>query len=107
MVQVIYVLVNPAAERMFGYSAVELTGNAIEVLLPRQVKAHHHHLREGFYQKPSNRVMGHGRDLYGRRKDGLDIPVEVSLSFYNRENEFFVIAFIVDITERRKLKKIY
>lgn len=98
------VLVNPAAERMFGYSGSELIGQLIEVLIPDQFKPHHHTLREGFYEKPSNRVMGQGRDLYGRRKDGGNIPVEVSLSHYKKEEELFVIAFIVDITQRKKIE---
>src|SRR5687767_4451908 len=76
------VLVNPAAERVFGYAASELIGKPVEVLLPDKIKSHHQQLREGFYQQPSNRVMGHGRDLYGKRKDGGNIPLEVSLSFY-------------------------
>jgi signal transduction histidine kinase len=62
-------------------------------------------LREGFYEHPQHRVMGHGRDLYGKRKDGSEIPVEVSLSFYKRNEELFVIAFIVDITQRKKIEK--
>lgn len=96
------VLVNPAAERIFGYTAAELIGNAIEILIPEKVRPHHHQLRDQFYKSPSNRQMGHGRDLYGKRKDGSGIPVEVSLSFYKREEELFVIAFIVDITQRKK-----
>ncbi len=96
------VLVNPAAERVFGYSADELINKPIEVLIPEKVKPHHHALREGFYNTPSNRVMGQGRDLFGRRKDGSDIPVEVSLSFYKKKEELFVIAFIVDITLRKR-----
>jgi PAS domain S-box-containing protein len=99
------VLVNPAAERTFGYSADELINKPIEVLLPDSIKPHHHQLREGFYKNPSNRVMGHGRDLYGKRKGGENIPVEVSLSFYRRDNELFVIAFIVDITHRKKIEQ--
>jgi PAS domain S-box-containing protein len=99
------VLVNPAAEKVFGYTADELIGKPIEVLLPDRIKPHHHQLREGFYKKPSNRVMGQGRDLYGRKKDGSDIPVEVSLSFYNKDEELFVIAFIVDITLRKKIEQ--
>ena len=99
------VLVNPAAERVFGYKASELVGKPVEVLLPDNIKPHHRQLRESFYEQPSNRVMGHGRDLYGKRKDGSKIPVEVSLSFYRRENELFVIAFIVDITQRKKIEQ--
>ncbi len=98
------VLVNPAAESMFGYQGAEITGQPIEVLIPERFHPHHEDLRKGFYQQPSNRVMGHNRDLYGRRKDGTDIPVEVSLSHYRRGGELFVIAFIVDITRRKEIE---
>ena len=96
------VMANPAAERMFGYSQSELNGQLIEILIPDKFKPHHHQLREGFHHKPSNRVMGQGRDLNGRKKDGTDMPVEVSLSHYRREGELFVIAFIIDITGRKE-----
>src|SRR6185369_2186690 len=98
------VLVNPAAQKMFDYKETELVGSLIEVLLPERIKPHHHHLREGFYEHPQNRVMGQGRDLYGKTKGGTEIPVEVSLSFYKRGDELFVIAFIVDITHRKMIE---
>ena len=99
------VLVNPAAERMFGYSTTELVGKGIEVLIPDRFSSHHHELREGFNKNPSNRSMGQGRDLYGKRKDGSEIPVEVSLSHYRKDDELFVIAFIVDITRRKAIEQ--
>lgn len=99
------VLVNPAAEKMFGYSSGEIVGKPIEILIPDNVKPQHQQLREGFYKNPSNRAMGHGRDLYGRKKDGSGLPVEISLSHYRRNNELFVIAFIVDITYRKEIEK--
>ena len=98
------VMANPASERMFGYGKDELIGNPIEILIPDKMKPHHHQLRDGFYHKPSNRVMGQGRDLYGTRKDGTSLPVEVSLSHYQRDGELFVIAFIVDITLRKEIE---
>jgi PAS domain S-box-containing protein len=98
------VMVNPAVQRMFGYSRDELNGQPIEILIPDKYKPHHHQLRDGFYKKPSNRVMGQGRDLNGRKKDGSDMPVEVSLSHYEREGELFVIAFVVDITQRKQIE---
>jgi PAS domain S-box-containing protein len=98
------ILINPAGQRMFRYNVNEVVGKPIEVLLPDRIRGHHTKLREEFYHHPQNRVMGHGRDLYGKRKDNTDIPVEVSLSFYTRDQELFVIAFIVDITERKKIE---
>lgn len=98
------IMVNPAIERMFGYTRNELKGQPIEVLIPDKYKPHHHQLRDGFYHKPSNRVMGQGRDLNGRKKDGTDMPVEVSLSHYRRDGELFVIAFLVDITQRKEIE---
>lgn len=98
------VLVNPAAEKMFGYNSGEIIGKPIEILIPDKVKPHHQELREGFYKSPSNRVMGHGRDLHGKCKDGNNMPVEVSLSYYKKDQELFVIAFIVDITKRKQIE---
>lgn len=96
------VLVNPAAGRMFDYQAGELNGQPIEILIPGQFRGRHLAHRDKFYQEPQNRVMGHGRDLYAKKKDGTEFPVEVSLSHYRRDNELFVIAFIIDITKRKK-----
>ncbi|MBA4196767.1 MAG: PAS domain-containing sensor histidine kinase [Chitinophaga sp.] len=98
------ILINPAAERMFGYNKGEIIGNPIEVLIPDQFKHHHKELREGFYHHPANRSMGQNRDLYGKRKNGIDLPVEVSLSHYRKDGELFVIAFIVDITKRKEIE---
>ncbi len=98
------VMVNPASERMFGYDAGEIIGKPIEVLIPEKFKPHHHELRDGFYKHPSNRSMGQNRDLFGRKKDGTNTPVEVSLSHYRKDNELFVIAFIVDITRRKEIE---
>jgi PAS domain S-box-containing protein len=98
------ILVNPSAATMFGYESEELIGHPIEVLIPQRFSNHHHSLREGFIKEPSNRVMGHGRDLYGKKKDGSDLPVEVSLSHYKKNDELFVIAFVVDITKRKEIE---
>ncbi|HSU29123.1 MAG TPA: PAS domain-containing sensor histidine kinase [Chitinophagaceae bacterium] len=101
----VIVMVNPSAERMFDYISEELIGQPIEILIPEKYKPQHHQLREGFYHKPSNRSMGIGRDLNGRKKDGSNMPVEVSLSHYERDGEIFVIAFIVDITQRKQIEQ--
>ncbi len=99
------VLANPAAVKMFGYSTEELTGQFIERLIPQRFHHKHSGLRDGFYKAPSNRTMGTGRDLFAKRKDDSEFPVEVSLSHYKQKNEMFVIAFIVDITTRKEIEQ--
>jgi PAS domain S-box-containing protein len=101
----VIVMVNPAAEKIFGYTSSELIDQPIEILIPDKYKPHHHQLREGFYEHPSNRSMGAGRDLHGRKKDGSNIPVEVSLSYYKLKGDLYVIAFVVDITLRKKIEQ--
>ncbi|MCO5236690.1 MAG: PAS domain-containing sensor histidine kinase [Chitinophagaceae bacterium] len=98
-------IINPAAERMFQYEAAEVIGKPIEILIPQRFLSVHSKQREAFYELPQNRVMGSGRDLFGKRSDGSEIPVEVSLSFYKRGTEMFVTAFIVDITHRKSIEQ--
>ncbi|HEY6899214.1 MAG TPA: PAS domain S-box protein, partial [Puia sp.] len=99
------VLLNPSCASMFGYSAEELPGKSIDLLIPQRF--HHRHAadRSAFYQHPGNRAMGHGRDLFARKKNGSEFPVEVSLSYYKQRGDIFVIAFIVDITQRKQSEK--
>ena len=99
------VLLNPAANRLFQYDHNELLNQSIDVLIPQRFHARHVADREGFYQHPGNRTMGHGRDLFARKKNGTEFPVEVSLSYYRQKNVLYVIAFIVDITERKKAEQ--
>ena len=100
------ILCNPSALRMFGFEdEAELIGEMVEILIPQRYRKSHVKLRDGFYEHPSNREMGSGRDLFGNRKDGSNFPVEVSLSPYKQENQTFVIAFIVDITQRKEIEK--
>ncbi len=98
------VLANPAACRMFDYTEEELVGQKIEVLLPQKHRTGHVQLRDSFYSQPQNREMGSGRDLHGERKGGENFPVEVSLSAYKQNNNQYVIAFIVDITQRKVIE---
>lgn len=99
------VLLNPAASHLFEYDEHELLGKSIEILIPGRFHAHHTQYREGFYHHPSNRTMGHGRDLFALKKDGREFPVEVSLSYYRQKSTFFVIAFLVDITQRKQSER--
>ncbi len=99
------ILVNPAGERLFRYSREELLGKKVEALIPSRFHGNHSGYREQFGKSPSYRQMGHGRDLFARDKFGNEFPVEVSLSHYRQNNESFVIAFVVDITQRKESEK--
>jgi PAS domain S-box-containing protein len=98
------VLVNSSACRMFGYSDHELIGQKIELLIPHEYRKVHVHHRNDFYKDPQTRVMGHGRDLHGQKKNGEKFPVEVSLSSYLLNGDRFVTGFIVDITLRKAIE---
>ena len=97
--------VNPSAERMFGYKKGELTGQKIEVIIPSRFAHDHVAKRDAYHAKPKARAMGIGMTLFGKKKDNSEVPVEVSLSPYNENGETFVIGFIVDISERRKVEE--
>ncbi len=94
---------NSEMEKMFGYERGELIGQSLEVLVPREVRTNHVGLRTGFFAHPSKRQMGAGRDLRGVRKDGSEIPVEIGLNPMETEQGNFVVASVVDITERKKM----
>ncbi|WP_240312732.1 sensor histidine kinase [Flavihumibacter solisilvae] len=99
------ILVNPEAERLFGYEKSELLGQKIELLIPQRFKERHTDYRNDFYQNPGNRKMGHGRDLYARKKDGSEFAVEVSLSTFRDKRDQYVISFIIDITQRKESER--
>jgi PAS domain S-box-containing protein len=92
---------NKCAETQFGYTKDELSGKLVEVLLPASAHGRHIKYREQYYLHPEPKIMGHGRDLFGKHKDGTTFPVEVSLSHYMINEQTFVLAFIADITVRK------
>jgi PAS domain S-box-containing protein len=97
---------NRYAETQFGYAKDEVTGQSVDILLPHSLHGIHIRHREGFYKHPEPRRMGEGRDLYALKKDGTDFPVEVSLSHYTIEGAMYVIAFVIDITVRKRSEAI-
>ena len=87
---------------VFGYSLSELIGSNIETLIPERFRDRHGGYRKGFHSQPSSRAMGAGRDLFGRRKDGSEFPVEVGLNPIRTEQGLFVLASVIDITARKQ-----
>ncbi len=93
---------NPSSEKLFGYAKDELIEKGIDDLVPTRFMHKHPADRETYVKNPHARSMGKNLDLYAKRKDGSEFPVQISLSYYSKDNETFVIAFIIDITERKK-----
>ena len=99
------ILVNRQGETLFGYPRQELVGQPLEVLLPERLHAAHMHHREQYAASPHIRPMGVGLELSARRKDGIEVPIDISLSPLHFDDAFYVIAAIRDITERKLLEQ--
>lgn len=95
-------VVNKQTENWFGYDRKELIGKAVELLIPERFRRPHVHLRSGFMEQPKTRPMGAGLDLYARRKDGTEFPVEISLSPMLTQQGKLVTSIIRDISEKKK-----
>ncbi|HMC97404.1 MAG TPA: PAS domain-containing sensor histidine kinase, partial [Flavobacteriales bacterium] len=96
---------NPRFSEMFGYDQGELLGRSIEILLPRAVQGKHADHRARYNAHPVKRPMGIGMDLRGLRKDGTEMPVEVSLNHFEVHGQRFIMGLITDITLRRKAEE--
>ena len=99
------VLANPRTEEIFGYTREELLDNHIELLLPESKRLSHTRDRQAYFARPHVRPMGIGMELAGRRKDGTEFPVEVSLSYVQIDEGLFAIAFVSDISQRKALEE--
>jgi two-component system, LuxR family, sensor kinase FixL len=98
-------LANAQAETVFGYAREELVGQAVEMLMPERFRPSHAGLRQGYVSDAPARMMGKGRELLARRKEGDEIPVEVALNPMPSEGDLSVLVSVVDITERRNVER--
>ncbi len=101
---------NPFMSKIFGYEIDELLGKKVEILIPQHLKETHIKKRDVYNNNPGHRPMGVGMDLKAIRKDGQEVPVEVSISYYEIEGRRHIVNFISDITDRKnaedKVKKL-
>ncbi len=98
-------LINAQAERVFGYRREELVGRSVEELVPAQFAAAHPGNRRAYLAEPQPRPMGTGRELFARRRDGSEFPVEIGLNPIATEQGMMVLASVVDITERHRAQE--
>lgn len=96
---------NPRVEQLFGYSREELIGQPVESLVPERFRPGHPALRQNYQAAPKVRQMGVGPELYGRRRDGSEFPVEIMLSPVTSSEAGLVLAVVRDITERRRAEE--
>jgi PAS domain S-box-containing protein len=94
-------MVNAQAERVFGYPREEMLGRPVEMLVPERARHGHPKLRSDFFSQPVSRPMGAGRDLFGRRKNGSEFPVEIGLNPIETDEGVMVLSAIVDISDRK------
>ena len=97
--------VNEQVERLFRYQHDDLIGQKVEILVPEQHRSRHQHDRDVYTHAPKVRAMGSGLYLLGRRSDGSEFPVEISLSPLQSGAQTLVLAAIRDITERRRIEE--
>jgi PAS domain S-box-containing protein len=102
--QGVIIQVNSQTETLFGYTREELIGQKIEMLVPERQRPQHHLHREQFHRQPKIRRMGSGLDLSGRRRDGSEFPVEISLSPVATGDGTIVLSVIRDISDRKRIE---
>ncbi|GAB4026738.1 ATP-binding protein [Spirosoma koreense] len=103
--QGLIVAFNRHARTLFGYSEEEMKIISIDALVPDSVAGRHAQLRASFNADPQVRAMGHGRDLYAKRKDGSVFPAEISLSYFYRDNALLAVGYIIDITAKKEAEQ--
>ena len=103
--QGLMIQVNSQTEAMFGYTRAEMIGQSVEMLVPERQRAQHRHHRADYHSRPKIRRMGPGLDLCGRRRDGSEFPVEISLSPVTTESGTMVLSVIRDVSDRKRIEQ--
>jgi len=95
-------LANAQVEAVFGYARQDLVGRPVEMLVPERFRSQHPQDRTGYFADPKARAMGVGRELFGRRKDGSEVRIEINLNPIHTSEGLFALASIIEITQRRE-----
>jgi len=98
------VIANGNTQKMFGYRREELLGQSLEILIPEMLRGRHAAHHRAYFADMQTRPMGIGRELAGRRKDGSIFPVEIGLSGMETHEGRLAVAFVSDITERKRME---
>jgi len=98
-------VVNAQVENLFGYPRTELLGQQVELLVPERYRHKHRQHRADYFKNPKARAIESGLDLQGRRKDGSEFPIEISLNPMQDQEGILVLTSICDVTERRKTEE--
>jgi PAS domain S-box-containing protein len=96
--------INPPIEDIFGYTRSEIRDQAIEILVPERLRGISQGHRQFFIKAPSARTMGAGRDLYGRHKDGRDIPIEIGLNPIQASQDRYVFSSVIDLSVAERFR---
>ena len=94
---------NPRISELFGYEKEELIGHSVEKLVPTRSRNAHKSERDKYNVTPRRRPMAEQSNLFGLKKDGTEIPLEISLNHFEVEGQFLVMALITDVTEKREM----
>lgn len=94
--------VNRQTEMLFDYQRDELIGRHVEVLIPKRFRMKHRHYRRGYFEDPRTRHMGAGLELFGRTRHGVEIPVDIMLSYFEADDEILAFAVIRDVTQAKQ-----
>lgn len=98
-------LVNPKLEELFLYDKDELIGKNVKILIPEKNKKNHDKHVNGYFKNSKPRAMGNGMILYGKCKNGVEIPIEIGLNYFENKGEKFAIALITNISERLAIQQ--
>ncbi|MBF0434919.1 MAG: PAS domain S-box protein [Magnetococcales bacterium] len=99
------ILFNPAAERMFGYSPPEVLGENVKILMPSPFREEHDHYLKNFLQTKERKIIGIGREVVGRKKNGVVFPIDLAVSMVAVDENILFVGIITDATQRKKTEQ--